>query len=79
MEITLTNFVICVLTASAVIVLSVALISRWLHQRQERRSLANRMICRLCLYAFEDTTHARTVDCPVCGACNEKGRSRKLG
>jgi rubrerythrin len=41
--------------------------------------LANRVICRLCLHPFEDTSHVSTVDCPVCGAVNEKGRSRRLG
>lgn len=79
MDLTLTDFVLMVLLGSFALVPIFALISRTLHNRVEKRALANRVICRLCLHAFEDTSHMRTVDCPVCGAVNEKGRSRKLG
>ena len=79
MDLTLTNFVLFVLLGSFGLMLFFAVVSRWLHARTERRSLANRVICRLCLHAFEDTSHVGTVDCPVCGAANEKGRSRRLG
>jgi hypothetical protein len=79
MELTLSNFVLLVLVGSFVMVPVLAVVSRSFHQRKERRSLANRVICRLCLHAFEDTSHVHTVDCPVCGAVNEKGRSRRLG
>ena len=79
MELTLADFVLYTLVAAAVLVLFLAFVSRTLHARAERRSLANRVICRLCLYAFEDTSHVGTVDCPMCGAVNEKGRSRRLG
>ena len=79
MNLTLTDFVLYVLVGSFVLMLFFAVVSRSLHARAERRSLANRVICRLCLYAFEDTSHVGTVDCPVCGAANEKGRSRRLG
>ena len=79
MELTLANFVLLVLLGSFALMLFFALVSRSLHARSDRRSLANRVICRLCLHAFEDTSHVGTVDCPVCGAANEKGRSRRLG
>lgn len=79
MELTLADFVLSVLLGSAALVLFSALVSRTLHARAESRSLANRVICRLCLHAFEDTSHIKLVDCPRCGACNEKGRSRRLG
>ena len=79
MELTLADFVLYTLLGAAVLVLFLAFVSRTLHARTERRSLANRVICRLCLYAFEDTSHVGTVDCPICGAANEKGRSRRLG
>jgi hypothetical protein len=79
MELTLSNFVLYVLLGSFALVPILAVISRTMHLRKERRSLANRVICRLCLHAFEDTSHVNTVDCPVCGAVNEKGRSRRLG
>jgi len=79
MDLTIADFVLCALLAAAALVLCIAFVSRTLHGRAERRSLANRVICRLCLYAFEDTSHVGTVDCPMCGAANEKGRSRRLG
>lgn len=79
MDLTLGNFVLLVLLGSFGLMLSFAVGSRWLHARAERRSLANRVICRLCLHAFEDTSHVGSVDCPICGATNEKGRSRRLG
>ena len=79
MELTLADFVLYVVLGSFALVPLFAVVSRTLHGRTEKHSLANRVICRLCLHAFEDTSHVRTVDCPVCGAVNEKGRSRRLG
>lgn len=79
MELTLTDFVLYVLLGSSALVLLFALVSRTLHARAENRSLAKRVICRLCLHAFEDSSHAHTVHCLRCGALNEKGRSRRLG
>ncbi len=79
MELTTAEFVLYALLAAAALVLCIAVVSRTLHRRAERRSLANRVICRLCLYVFEDTSHVGAVDCPMCGAANEKGRSRRLG
>ena len=79
MELTLADFVLAVVVGSFLLVALVALISRGLHIRTERRAIANRTVCRLCLFAFEDSSHVRTVHCPACGAINEKGRSRKLG
>jgi hypothetical protein len=79
MALTLTDFVLFIVLGSSALMLFFSMVSRWLHARAERRSLANRVICRLCLHAFEDTSHVGTVDCPMCGATNEKGRSRRLG
>jgi hypothetical protein len=79
MELTLADFVVYVLMGSCALVLLCTLVSRTLHARAESRSLAHRVICRLCLYAYEDRGHARIVQCPQCGAANEKGRSRRLG
>ena len=79
MDLTLANFVLFVLLASFALVPFLAVVSRILHARAETRSLANRVICRLCLHAFEDASHLKTVDCPICGTTNEKGRSRRLG
>ncbi len=79
MDLTLANFVLYGVLGSFALVPLIAVISRALHSRVEKRSLANRVVCRLCLHAFEDTSHVQAVHCPVCGAGNEKGRSRKLG
>ncbi len=79
MDLTLAEFVFRVVLAAFLAVPALALISRALHGRSERRALADRVICRLCLHAFEDHGRTRTVPCPECGALNEKGRSRKLG
>lgn len=79
MNLTLTEFVLILLLGSFGLMLFFALVSRLLHAKAERRSLANRVICRLCLHAFEDSSHVGTVDCPMCCAVNEKGRSRRLG
>ncbi len=79
MDLTLADFVLFVLLGVLALVPFLAVVSRTLHSRAEKRSLANRVICRLCLHAFEDPSHVNTVDCPICGATNEKGRSRRLG
>lgn len=79
MELTLADFVFYVVLGSFLLVPLLAIVSRTLHHRVEKRAVANRIVCRLCLCAFEDTSHVRTVHCPVCGATNEMGRSRKLG
>lgn len=79
MELTLADFVLYVLLGSFALVPLLAVFSRTLHGGVEKRALANRVICRLCLHAFEDTSHGRTVNCPICGAANEKGPSRRLG
>jgi recombinational DNA repair protein RecR len=79
MELTLADFVLCVLCASGTLVVLWTLVSRTLHARAECRSLAHRVVCRLCLHAFEDSSHLAVVNCPLCAAVTEKGRSRRLG
>ena len=61
------------------LVLLATLLSRLFHARTERQALARRVICRLCLHAFEDSSHGSTAECPVCRAITEKGRRRSLG
>jgi hypothetical protein len=73
MELTFADFVLYAVLGSCALVPLFSAISRMLHTRAENRALANRVICRLCLHAFEDTSHAGMVDCPACGAMNEKG------
>ena len=79
MDLSLADFVLFVVFGACVLVVFFTLVSRTLHVRAETRSLAHRVICRLCLHAFQDTGHGRVVQCPNCGAANEKGRSLRLG
>jgi hypothetical protein len=79
MELTLADFVLFVIFGSGFLVLLFTMISRTLHARRESRSLKHRVICRLCLHAFEDHGGGGIVSCPRCGAANEKGRGHQLG
>jgi hypothetical protein len=79
MELSLADFVLLVVFGSCGLVVLCTIVSRTLHARAESRSLARRVICRLCLHAFEDHGREKPVHCPHCGAANEKGRSRRLG
>ncbi|MCU0750343.1 MAG: hypothetical protein MUF13_12430 [Akkermansiaceae bacterium] len=79
MELSIAEFVLLVLGGSCALVVLCTVVSRTLHARSESKSLAHRVICRLCLHAFEDSTHVKIVHCPQCQAANEKGRSRRLG
>jgi len=79
MELTLADFVLIAVCGSCFLVLLFTMISRTLHARGEARSLKNRVICRLCLHAFEDHGHDKIVNCPRCGAASQKGRGGQLG
>ena len=79
MDLTLADFVLFVLLGTAALIVILAIGSRTLHNRNEYQSLTKRVICRLCLHAFETRETTKTVACPHCGAANERGRSRKLG
>ncbi len=76
MELTLAEFVRLALGGSFALVLIAALSSRYFHARTERHALARRVICRLCLHAFEDSSRDATVECPACGAVTAKDRGR---
>ena len=79
MDLTLAEFVRLALGGSLGLVLLAALLSRFFHDRCERQALARRVICRLCLHAFEDSSQGATVQCPACGAMTERGGRRSLG
>jgi hypothetical protein len=79
MNLSLADFVLFIVFGSCALVLLCAVVSRTLHARAESRSLARRVVCRLCLHAFEDHSRDKIVHCPHCHAANEKGRSRRLG
>jgi hypothetical protein len=75
MELTVAEFVLWVLIGSGTAVLGCALVSRYLHRRTERAGLARRVVCRLCLHAFEDASRDPVVKCPACGALTHKPSS----
>ena len=79
MDLTLADFVLFVLMGSCALVVLFTMVSRTLHARAESRSLAHRVVCRLCLHAFEHHGPPGVVACPRCGVANEMGRSRRLG
>ena len=79
MDLTLADFVLSVVFGAGALVVFFTIVSRTLHARSEARSLARRVICRLCLHAFEDESHQQVVICPHCGAATERGRDRRLG
>lgn len=72
METSLNHFVLLVVGGAFVMVLGLAVISRYLHYRSEVRSLKRRVICRLCLHAFECFHEEEVVPCPVCQAQNDR-------
>jgi len=77
MELTIPDLVVLIIAGSGLAVLAVSLVSRWRHARAEAQSLRNRLICRLCLHSFSDDQHTprgRIIECPICGAANEKSR-----
>lgn len=76
MDLTPVELVLFVLLASFGLVGIFAAISRLRHARDEARACAEVVVCRLCLHAFEDLRDEKIVNCPVCGALNEKQRRR---
>jgi hypothetical protein len=79
MELGIADFVWLLVFGSCALVLVCAVVSRTLHNHSESRALSRRVICRLCLHPFEDSSREKIVACPHCHAANEKGRSRRLG
>jgi hypothetical protein len=79
MELSLSEFVVYVLAGAFALTGFFIFISRLSRRGAGCRGLRHRVICRLCLHAYEDHGSARTPECPQCGALNERGRDRRLG
>ena len=79
MNLSLADFVLLALFGAGAMVVVFTIVSRSFHAQAETRSAARRVVCRLCLHAFEDNGCAKIVHCPQCGAANERGRGRRLG
>lgn len=78
MELTLADFVVFVVFGACFLVLILTAVSRYLHARSETRALSERVICRLCLHAYEDRSHGKITICPRCTASNERGSNRRF-
>jgi len=76
MNLKLAEFVSLVLFGSGGMVLVFSLVSRLLNARAERRALGRRMVCRLCLHAFEhqNGSGSKVIECPACGVLSERRR-----
>jgi hypothetical protein len=73
-DLTLTEFAVAVVGASLLWVVAAVAVSRWSNANAERRALRDRVVCRICCHVFEERSRLRVVECPECGAANERGR-----
>ena len=71
MHLTLTELAVLAVCVPMIFILVATVISRSARVRAETRALCSRVICRLCLHAFEVETRG-LVECPHCGARNER-------
>ena len=71
MRLTLTEFAVLAVCVPMILVFVATIISRTSRVRAETRALSRRVICRLCLHAFEADERG-LVECPRCGAANER-------
>lgn len=78
MRINLAEFVLLITFATCLAVCVLTVVSRTLHALSEAKSLRKRVICRLCLNAYEEPAKKSTSTCPMCSAQNIRGRSRTL-
>ena len=74
MEATLSDWILILISGCLALVALLSVISRGLRLWQTRETVSRRVICRLCLHAFEVRHHPEVVDCPCCGARNPTGR-----
>lgn len=78
-DVNLTELAVAVIGLSMIVVAFFGWVSRWSAKNAERRSLKNRIICRLCLAVFEKDGREPVVNCPECGARTNRGGSKALG
>ncbi len=71
MRLTLTELVVLVVCAPMIFIVVATAIARTSRVRAETQALSRRVICRLCLHAFE-VAERGLVECPRCGARNER-------
>jgi hypothetical protein len=79
MELTLDEFVLCLVSLSLALVGGFGLISRLAHWRGERRLQRTRTVCRLCGHVFLNDYGGRLIKCRVCDGVNRRRSNGKLG
>lgn len=79
MEVTLSEWITLLISASLGGVVLLTVFSRFRHRWSEQESAARRMTCRLCLHAFEVRHAPKVIECPACGARNLQRAWRKQG
>jgi len=78
-ELTLTELALVVVGVAMCLVAFFGWMSRWAASNAEKRSLRQRIVCRLCLAVFEDSGRQDVVNCPECGAKTKRGGPQSLG
>ena len=78
-DLTLTELAFVVIGMSMIAVLFFGWVSRWVTKNAEKRSLRDRIVCRLCLAVFEDSGRQPVVKCPECQAKTNRGGPQALG
>ena len=73
MELTLTDLVVAVVLGSMGLVLLFAFISSGYRLGGRSRACSRTVVCRLCLYAYQQEDRSSVSECPECGARNERG------
>ncbi len=79
MDFSLEELVVLLIAGSLLAVAIFSLLSRLMHQREEKQTLAGRNICRNCGHVFLATQSGRVSHCPVCGELNFHKKNGRLG
>lgn len=72
MEFSLSEFVLTVISGCCAVIGLLSFLSWWLSRQNENHALQQRVICRLCLHAYEQTRDGELSQCPNCLTHNER-------
>ncbi len=78
-EVDLTGLAFHVIALTLGLVFVLVLAERQRRAKRERRSVRDRVVCRLCLAVFEAPSRDPVQTCPECGAATERRGARPLG
>lgn len=76
--VSLSNLIVAYLFMALALVAVLWLVGERRRRRKEKALLANTVLCRICGEIFEDEAEEELVDCPACGAKNERERIREI-